>query len=134
MRRANEGKRKHRPMKEYKSSHDDETCTSVALDYCYMLHHLFTSSPHLTSPSQKMLLSMYLLSCLFIFSPFVPISCVTIHHRNDQSNNAFHFHPHTAYETPQSLTRRMAYGLLVANPAPMQIAALPAGFMHQNYL
>lgn len=109
--------------------HVHQSLKVVASNITIWPHH-----PHRTTNWSTMLLSTLLFSGLCIFSPFVLISCVSIHHRNDQSNNAFHFHPHASYETPQSLTRRMAYGLLVANPAPMQIAALPAGFMHQNYL
>lgn len=83
---------------------------------------------------------MSLLCSLFILSPIVPMSCVTIHHQNSSptGDNRFH-HFHHSYQQPshpQSLTRRMAYGLLVANPAPgpMQIAAVPTGLLPQNYL
>lgn len=70
------------------------------------------------------------------------MSCVTIHHSTSPSasetaNNRFHHFHHSYSPSGHSLTRRMAYGLLVANPAPapMQIAAVPAGFqLPQNYL
>ena len=80
-------------------------------------------------------MSLNVICSLFILSPIVPMSCVTIHHATSPtSDNRFHFHTHS-YQEP-SLTRRMAYGLLVANPAPgpVQIAAVPTGLLPQNYL